>query len=504
MAETNSPESDSTQISRIAKALKRRRGRATAADVVVDTAIPSIEVDRLLRQMVSDYPCHLDVTEDGEILYSFEPAMRRFDQRGRLKRRLHSIGRRLWVAFSKFMKALIAIVMVVYVVLFTVLAIAAMVAAASRGGSRRTYRPSHRGGGGNLFFWYWLFGRPGTRYRSHSYRNPSYGRYGRSKTVKDQRPFYLKVFSFVLGPETQDVRPLVDEAALLTFIRKRRGVVTTADIAAHTGWSLTESEHALTQLMAPFDGNIVVTDDGELVFTFPGLLRTAGSTDTKPLPKYWARWERRLPITGNMSGSNLLIAALNSFNLVLALITPSTIMVQLEIRATTLTLVGLSWFPLVFSSLVFLIPAARWLFSVRRENRGRVERNVRRGVYAHVFGRVTGDRSLRIDPGRAADTSVKGLPEWVEKKIPPTISARVTEKALVALGGQPDVSVDGDTVWDCTALRDTLTAGRSVRQRSTDDDTELRLVFSTRDGDDQALEAEIETAQRERAEAVLH
>ena len=323
--------------------------------------------------------------------------------------------------------------------------------------------------------------------------------------MRDERPFYLKVFSFVLGPETQDIGPLVDEAALLTLIRKRRGVVTTADIAAHTGWGLTESEHALTQLMAPFDGNIVVTDDGELVFTFQGLLRTAGSADSKPLPKYWGRWERRLPVTGNTSGANALIAGLNLFNLVLALITPSTIMVELEIPATTLALVGLSWFPLAFSSLVFLIPAARWLLSVRRENRRRVERNLRRGVYADVFGRATGVQPLLLDPGTAADRSLETLPEWVRQDVPRDAPSKVTTTTFVDLGGQPDASEVGEVVWDCSALRRILAAGRSVRERSTADDADLRLVFSTRDeSDDRALEAEIEAAQRERAEAVLH
>ena len=505
MADSRSLQADSKQVRSIARALKRRKGRATAADIVVDTAIPAIEVDRLLRQMISDYPCHLDVAEDGEIFYAFEPAMRRFDQKGRLKRRVRSLGRRFWSGFSVFMKALIAVVMVVYVVLFAVLAIAAMVAAASRGGdSRRSYRPRVGGGGGNFFFWYWIFGRPGVRYRNHAYRNPSYGRYGRPPKVRDQRPFYLKVYSFVLGPESQDIGPLVDEPALLTFIRERRGVATTADISAHTGWSLIESEHALTQLMAPFDGNIVVSDDGELVFTFPGLLRTAGSAGTKPLPKFWGRWERSLPVTGNTSGANALIAGLNLFNLVLALITPSTIMVELKITATTLTLLGLSWFPLAFSSVVFLIPAARWLFSVRRENRRRAERNVRRGLFAGVFGRTTGEQSLLIEPRAAAKRSVEMIPEWAKQEIPPEALMRVTEDTLTSLGGQPDLSDDGETAWDCGSLRSILAAGRLVRDRSTDE-TELRLVYSTKDEDDEtALEAEIEAASLERAEAVLH
>lgn len=509
MAERAPQQTDRRLTKRIVKALKRREGQATAADIMVDTGIAGIEVERLLRSMISAYPCHLDVAEDGELLYAFEPAMRRFDQKGRMRRRLKALGRRLWAGFSVFMKGMIAVVMVAYVALFAVLAVAAMVAAANRGGSRRSYRPHHRsGGGGNFFFWYWLFGRPGRRRTIRPARQSLASRYGRPQKASDKRPFYSRVFSFVLGPDTAEIEPVVDEAALLNLIRSRRGVVTTADIAAHTGWSLTRSEHALTQLMGPFDGNIVVTDDGDLAFTFPGLLRTAGGGDKKTLPKFWERWERPVSVTGNTEGQNLLIGGLNLFNLVLAVITPSTIMVSLAIPATTLTLLGLSWFPLGFSTLVFAVPAIRWL-AVRRENRRRGERNLRRSVYSELYaqagGRDTANALFEAGELRLNRTP----PAWAAGALPEATTERVIRDSVAALGVVPDVSSDvalaAEPAWDASALAGGLAAGADLRQRVRDEAADLKLVFSTReDSEEEILSAEIAAAESERAEAIVH
>ena len=96
MESTSATESDRLLERRIVKSLRGRRGEATLADVVVDTGLPNLEVERLLRRMIGEFPCHLEVTEEGDILYHFDPAMRRYDQRDRLRRWLEAIGRPLW------------------------------------------------------------------------------------------------------------------------------------------------------------------------------------------------------------------------------------------------------------------------------------------------------------------------------------------------------------------------------------------------------------------------
>ena len=502
MSTTSQLPSDDQKLERhVRSALKKRKGKATTADIVVDTAIPTMEAERMLRSMISRYPCHLDVTEDGDLIYEFEPAMRTHDKREARRIWVEKTKRKLWLGFTKFMKAMIAVVMVLYVVLFVVLIVASMVAAANRGGGRRTMRTSRRGGGGNFWFWYFVFGRPGGRYRSRGYRNPTYQRYGRPRVGKDERPFYQKVFSFVLGPETQDTEAVVDESAMLHLIRSKQGTITTAELSAHTGWSLSQSEETLTRLMGPYDGDITVTDESELVFSYPDLMLTAGqSTRKKKLPLFWERWERPLLLTGNKKGTDTLIGGLNLFNLVASIAAPTTIMVSLEIPATTAAMIALSWFPLTFAALVFAIPAIRSLWT-KRENRRRAERNARRAVYQHLYEDAKETGTTRLLQSPEEELAGSKVPDWAAKA--PMPENQWFQDIVVDLGGEAVISED-DPAADLSRLRENLNAARTTRALQKKAPEKLQSVFNTRNDEDGILEAQIAAAAEEAATAVVH
>ncbi len=503
MSTTSQLPSDDQKLERsIRSALKKRKGKATTADIVVDTPIPTMEAERMLRSMISRYPCHLDVTEDGDLVYEFEPSMRTHDKRERRRIWLDKTRRRLWLGFSKFMKAMIAVVMVFYVVLFVALIIAAMVAAANRGGGRRSMRSSSRygGGGGNFWFWYFVFGRPGGRYRSRGYRNPSYQRYGRPRVGKDERPFYQKVFSFVLGPEVQDIEAVVDESAMLHLIRSKQGTITTAELSAHTGWSLSKSEDTLTRLMGPYNGDITVTDESELVFSYPELMLTAGQKTRKgKLPLFWDRYERPLLLTGNQKGTDMLIGGLNLFNLIAAIAAPTTIMVSLAIPTTTAMMIALSWFPLTFAALVFAIPGLRSLWT-KRENRRRAERNARRAVYQRLYEQAEESGTTRLLQSPADELASSNVPDWAAKA--PMPENQWFQDVVTDLGGEAVISED-DPAADLSRLRQNLNAARKTRSLQKKAPESLQSVFNTR-GEDNMLEAQIAAAAEEAASAVVH
>lgn len=491
---------------KIVKALKARDGQATLQDVVVDTGIPNLEADRLLRRMIGEYDCHLEVTEDGDILYQFDPQMVPLDQKERRARWLQAVKRRSWSAFSKFAKALIMIVMVVYFVLFVALIIAAMVASRSSQSSsnRRVFRTGGHGGGGNFWLWYFLLGRPSYRHHRRDYRHPSWSRYGgrQSRVDKDPRPFYIKVFSFVLGPERDEVEDLIDDRALLAYIREKKGAVTTAEVSTRTGWSLSESEAYVTRMVAHYDGDLEVTDEGQIVFVFPELLKTAGKRGlVKPAAPFWSKWEAEMPLTGNQSGTNVGIIFLNSFNLVAALAAPSMILPPLQLAATGATVFFLSWFPLTFSALVFTLPLLRYLFQVRPENRRRQERNVRRGLYRTVFQKAA-----------AAGADARFEAEELKAKVRQTVPNRAftpddfdgqVEKLLTATTVELDGEVEpgengqGRLVYSFSDLSEAFEAARGARKRLAAGETLGRRVFSTRDGQatgEDALSRAIEEA----------
>lgn len=472
----------------IVRALKRRKGRATLADVVVDTGIPNLEVERLLRTMIGEYSCHLEVTDDGELYYEFDPRMIPLRSREWVSARTKAIGRKLWTGFRTFMKALIMIVMVVYFILFVVLVIAAMVAA-SRGrssSSRGWGGRSSSSGGGNFFFWYWVFGRPSYRRRRHTWHNPTYGRYDSprwSSARSDPRPFYLKVFSFVLGPEPGDVEPLVDEPALLAYARKQGGVLTRAQVASRTGWSLKQTERLLTKMVAKFEGDIRVTDDAVIVFVFPELLTSAGSKGIAPALPFWKRKESPMPITGNSASTNAIVMFLNGFNLVVAAVVPQLILPPLEIAPTVEALIGLSYFPMAFSGLVFLIPLIRFVVRIGPANRGRKARNTRRSLYKQVFKVASSSATKRLSTGGVVEQVIAD--HAFGKTEPPS------EQSIQALAGDIFADLEGEVAIEDVqspdehtfkVLHDEIEAAREAKAPEKAEVTsKAKTVFSTRE-----------------------
>jgi hypothetical protein len=509
-------QSDQQLESRIAGALRARRGRATLADVVVDTGLPNLEAERMLRRMIGDYPCHLEVTEDGDILYEFAPAVRRHDELGRGRRLLRRVGERLWAGFRVFMKALIAIVLVVYFVLFVVLIIAAMVAA-SRASDNRGRRMPRMGGGGDggmFWFWFWVFGRRDDPYRRHHRHNPSYSRWSRtSREGKDDRPFYLKVYSFVLGPEPGDVEPLDDDRALLAYVREKNGAVTPAEVASRTGWSLKDTEQILTRMVARYEGNLAISDEGTLVFTFADLRKTAGAKQAGKAPAFWERWEQKLALTGNSSGTNVMVGGLNTFNLFAALAAPTMILPPLQMEPTFGLLFALHYFPIGFSVLLFLVPTLRWLLHVRPANGRRRHRNFRRGAYATVYGaRRTGrpwlPPAVFVKRTREALDKQAYAPEPTDGALEPVVTevARDLGADLLPERGDGLTELEGELGWRFDELEAEYEAAARVRQELAREQSHVRVVFSTRTADPLGeVEADALASKTEKAtKPVLH
>ncbi|MEO1273754.1 MAG: hypothetical protein AAFX99_37235, partial [Myxococcota bacterium] len=187
--------------------LKGRQGRATLGDMVVDTGLPRAEVEAQLRRLLSLYKSHLDVDENGELLYRFHPS---FQRRGEDGRWLYELGKKAWGVFKAVFKVTIMVVLVVYFLLFVALIIAALVASASGGRSDSNSSSSSRGfPGGGVLWWFWgspSYHRSGGYGRGYGSGYGSAGQWG-GRSAADQEPsepFYKKVFAYVFGPEAND------------------------------------------------------------------------------------------------------------------------------------------------------------------------------------------------------------------------------------------------------------------------------------------------------------
>ncbi len=100
------------------------------------------------------------------------------------------------------------------------------------------------------------------------------------------RGFWRAVGGFLLGPleGTDDADGLADERRLVALIRERRGVITGLDLMALFGWSAEQADREVTRVLADYGGDIVVTDDGALVYVFDPLMESAATAPSAGAP----------------------------------------------------------------------------------------------------------------------------------------------------------------------------------------------------------------------------
>ncbi len=369
--------SEATAAPSVLSALRKRRGRVTVGDVVADTGLGRDQVEASLKELLEGRRGHLAVGESGALVYSFDPGFITRDRDPLLAR----IGRSVKAFLTQAFKVWTVLMLVVYFVVFVALIIAALVASQSRGGGRIGGR---RGRVRLPSFWIWyMFWTPNWRWGRPYYGHRWERRYGRAGD-KPSVPFIKKVFAFVFGPDRPKPTRAQRDRSIIRLIRARRGVLTAAELVQHTGLPLTEAEEEMARLMASYDGDVKVTEDGVIAYVFPELMMSAegGVRETEPDPA-WRRLEPKESVTGNQTTSDLLIGGINAFNLVAAATAPFFIFPRLGLGGG-LAWIGLVWIPLAFSTLFFGIPLVRSL-GVGVRNGRRAFRNLRKVLLGPVM-----------------------------------------------------------------------------------------------------------------------
>ena len=384
-------------------ALKQRaRGntamvKVTKADAVALTGMPSEQAEPALKSLVGTYRSHMAVTEEGELVYEFDPSLERRDKVP-LAERLRKAGQVAWQGFQLFFKLWIVVTLVAYVVAFVAMAVSLMVA--KQGNDRDDRRGG--GGGGIPWIWFWLMpdlAPPG-------YYRDSYGRPLR-QPPKSQKRFYNSVFDFVFGPKTAPVDAHAEDKQLLAFLRANKGRMTAAELSALGGTSLAGAEEELTRLMVEYDGEVEVADDGTLLYVFEQLMPSAGV-----VPEKWAwSWDQPDPLpslTGNTSGANAATAGFAAFNLIGSMTIGPAFLERFHLSGDPLATFFVTLFPLLFSAVFFAVPATRWL--VRQQKlKTRQKRQLRRALMREIWSAPATAR----DPDELATlaAATTGLPQ---------------------------------------------------------------------------------------------
>ena len=453
-------------------ALRRLRGRATLGDVVAATGMPEHEAETALKGLLETFRGHLEVSDSGDLLYQFDPKL--------IARDREPLGLRLrraaWAAFKTAFKVWTAVMLVVYFVVFVVLIILAM--AANK--DDRGFGGGRRGGFGlgDFVLLHWLLGGRGWN-RGSLYYGHSHAR----RLPKDaQPPFYKKVFAFIFGPEDPRPTQVQKDRSLLRLIRARRGVLTSAELVEHTAQTIDGANEEMGRLTGAYGGDPRVSDGGEVVYAFPGLMKSAhGKVRAREPNPAWMRLEYPKKLTGNSGAANFGIGAMNGFNLIAGSVIGLGLGVETAVISAAalppgLVFYGLGVVPVAYSGLFFAIPLLRSL-GLRRENRARLRRNVRRLLLGLVYERSVGTvRWLSVADaigrvrGRLKDQQVGG---------------RLVTKELGRLAAEFDAEVEADDAgfrYRFPAIRETFVESELMRRGLRLENQKLGpIVYSTSD-----------------------
>jgi hypothetical protein len=260
-----------------------------------------------------------------------------------------------------------------------------------------------------------------------------------------------------------------------------------------TGLEREAAERELLRLVVDYDGDVQVSDDGALIYSFKALRLTSGQTvDSSPAP-VWQRRETLPALTGNGAGTNIGLAALNGFNLTMGAVgvgmglTVERIF-ELLAHAHEVATLGaaapplaapegvpllLGWIPLLFSAGMFVLPGLRALR--RRRERARVaDENGRRALMRLVLAESSPVAELAPETARRAWMTAVGDDAG---KADPT--PRI-EAAVRALGGDVDLSAEGKLVYRFTTEVRERAALSSMRLRASLDEAKPgAVVFSS-------------------------
>ncbi len=415
----------------------------TIADAAAKSGLALRDAEAGLHALLGEYRGHLRVTSEGELLFRFPAGFTKpWETRTRLAAFGHKASRALLGVGRFVVRAWISVVLVGYALLFLALIIGLMFA-------RSSDSRSSRGGGfglevGYVFFrivfdaLFWTF---------HPFSPFAYAGYGASvparasRRKKDETPFYDKVNRFFFGPDVREPDPRAMERRILAEIRAQKGRIGLADVIRVTGLPRDEADPLMSRLLLDYEGEVEVSEEGGIFYRFEALRKTVDEAPTARPQPIWARLKRLAPLTGNEPGTNLVIAGLNGFNLIMSLYALGAGLTfeklgflfqmaqhQLPRNAVppTGTAIALGVVPLVFSIALFAIPLIR--AAIRPLKQRRIAReNGRRGMLREILEHV--------GTGEITDESLRAA--WKEAAGREPDPKELTRE-VVALGGDVD------------------------------------------------------------------
>lgn len=462
---------------RLHGALRGFRDPLTVADAAARAGLPLRAAERGLFVLLERYPSTLTATSEGELLFRFPNGLSRL--RHPLSR-LRRWGQRLVgvaAGVGRFLlRAWISVVLIGYAGAFIALMLGLTFA-------KQNDSDDHGPGIEVVYVLlrvisealFWTFHPFSPFSMAAMPARPVRGRRQR-RARADEVPFYEKVNRFVFGPEPPRSDAQALERALLAEIRAGRGRIGLSDVMRITGLPRVEAEPMLARLMLDYDGEVDVSEAGGITYRFPSLRKTAG--ESAPLPgRAFAFSPRSMaPLTGNSSGFNVLLTALNGFNWFASLFALSNHLSLANLERLfagfpldALPNDGIPWvfglIPFVFSSAIFALPIWRALRRPREQQKLQRE-NGRWGLFHRVV-----EKMRRAAPGAAVTFSEGELQAaWASAAGEPPRRHSLVRETL-ALGGMLEVDeISGRSAYRFVDFEAELAALAEERASASDEE----------------------------------
>lgn len=456
----------------------------TLEDAVSVTGMPLIETEEAVKNLMEKYDCKLKVTENGDLIYDFGSQLNRRQAKSWTEY-LKDFMQFLWKGFTVTYKLFTSLFLILYFVIFLVALIG--IAAGNRDGD----------GVGDLiavvlrvfisiFEWNTIMGYNNRYYRRDAY-GYSYQRYRerprilgskkKPKDPKDEKGFVSSIYDFIFGPPRVTLDPLANNQEVATFLKEQKGLVCTSEIQALAGWTREEAETFMTECLSMFDGKADVSENATLYGDFSQLTRSKDRSGEEPVVWYWDEYEPEYELTGNSSGRNFWIALMNTFNLIASFTLISSGF--LGVSGLGLGFLGtflLGGFPLIYSSLFFLIPAFRW-FRVRPLKKKQHEMNIRKRLMRIVFQTYDqGKKHVHEIPLKKL-TQVANNQRNTEEKLDADTVERVMKDTLADLGGEAYLNDQSEIMYRFDLIAQELDAIDRLRSEKKDNNNLGEIIF---------------------------
>jgi hypothetical protein len=382
----------------VIKAIDSLGRSVTAADVASKTGLPILVATSELNKVASETNGHLEVSTAGNIAYKFDSGFQNSYLAKGIQLQFEQIGKKIFDIGYLILKASFGIMLLLSFIIVVVLIIAAMFAG-------KGDRDSDGPGGFDFDFIDFMIFRDLLWWGSYS-TYPTYVDYSAPSVVKPRGKgnFLTKCFSFLFGDG--DPNTHLDERKwqmVAQAIRSHGGVITAEQLAPYTGADPTNEDGALPALVR-FNGTPEVTDDGNILYTFPSLqVSAAGMNLSGKLPQYLREFRREFSVyNGEELTSVYILAGANVLGAM-------WLWGQSNVSPTMMPFHGLITWLLLYGVFFVAVPGVRWL--VLTTINSKIEaRNDKREKNALFLKNASGDLQKKLR--QAAQFSASKALEW--------------------------------------------------------------------------------------------